>query len=54
MKYIIAEANSARDLQAKVQQHIEQGWEPLGGLSVATYGAGMWWYYQALIKRENE
>jgi hypothetical protein len=45
---------SARDLQAKVQQHIEQGWEPLGGLSVATYGAGMWWYYQALIKRENE
>ena len=54
MRYLIAEANSARDLQEKVQQHIEQGWEPLGGLSVATYGAGMWWYYQALIKRENE
>jgi hypothetical protein len=53
MKYLIAEANSARDLQAKVQQYIEQGWEPIGGLSVATYGVGSWWYYQALIKREH-
>lgn len=53
MKYLIAEANSARDLQAKVQHYIEEGWEPLGGLSVATYAAGAWWYYQALIKREN-
>jgi len=53
MKYLIAEANSARDLQAKVQQYIEQGWEPIGGLSVATFGVGNWWYYQALIKREN-
>jgi len=53
MKYLIAEATSVRALQEKVQQYIEQGWEPLGGLSVATYGAGAWWYYQALIKREN-
>jgi uncharacterized protein DUF1737 len=53
MKYLIAEANSARVLQEKVQQYIEQGWEPLGGVSVATYGAGTWWYYQALIKRES-
>jgi hypothetical protein len=53
MKYLIAEANSAHALQEKVQQYIEQGWEPLGGVSVATYGAGTWWYYQALVKREN-
>jgi hypothetical protein len=53
MKYLIAEANSARDLQQKVQEYIDQGWEPIGGLSVATYGVGAWWYYQALIKREN-
>ena len=53
MKYLIAEATSVRALQENVQQYIEQGWEPLGGLSVATYGAGAWWYYQALIKREN-
>lgn len=48
MKYLIAEATSARALQEKVQQYLEQCWEPLGGLSVATYGAGAWWYYQAL------
>ena len=53
MKYQIAEANSVRDLQKKVPEYIEQGWEPLGGVSVATYGALTWWYYQALIKREN-
>jgi hypothetical protein len=54
LKYLIAEANSAPVLQEKVQEYLEQGWEPLGGVSVATYGAGTWWYYQALIKRESE
>jgi len=53
MKYLIVEATSAQALQEKVQQHIGEDWEPIGGLSVATYGAGAWWYYQALIKREN-
>jgi hypothetical protein len=42
MKYRIAEANNARDLQQKVQEYIDQGWEPVGGLSVATYGVGAW------------
>jgi hypothetical protein len=53
MKYMIAEATSAHDLQQKVQQYIENGGEPVGGLSVATYGVGAWWYYQALIKHAN-
>lgn len=53
MKYMIVEATSAQILQEKVQQYIDEGWEPLGGLSVATYGAGAWWYYQALIKHEE-
>lgn len=53
MKYLIVEATSAGVLQEKVQQYIDEGWEPLGGLSVATYAAGAWWYYQALIKRES-
>jgi hypothetical protein len=53
MKYLIVEATSARGLQEKVQQYIDEGWEPLGGLSVATYGAGAWWYYQAITKPEN-
>lgn len=53
MEYLIAEAQSAQLLQEKVQQYLDEGWEPLGGLSVATYAAGAWWYYQALIKRKN-
>ena len=53
MKYLIIEATSAQVLQEKVQQQIDEGWEPLGGLSVATSGAGAWWYYQAVVKREN-
>lgn len=53
MKYLVVEATSAGDLQKKVQQYMDQGWEPTGGLSVSTYGAGAWWYYQAMILREN-
>lgn len=53
MEYLIVEATSARGLQEKVQQHIDEVWEISGSLAVATYGAGAWWYYQALIKREN-
>ena len=53
MKYLVVEASSVAELQANVQQYIGEGWEPLGGLSVATYGAGMWWYYQAMIIRET-
>ena len=53
MQYLVVEAGSAADLQAQVQNYIEQGWEPLGGLSVATCGVGLWWYYQAMIIRKR-
>ncbi len=53
MKYLVVEASSAGELQGKVQGYIDQGWEPLGGLSVATYGAGTWWYYQAMVQRSG-
>lgn len=52
MRYIVVEAASAKELQETVQQNIDAGWEPLGGLSVATYGAGHWWYYQAMVYRD--
>lgn len=51
MQYVVIEAESAEELQSKVQEHIGLGWEPIGGLSVATTGPGNWWYYQAMIKR---
>lgn len=53
MKYLVVEAQSARELQEKVQHYIDSGWEPQGGLSVATYGMGNWWYYQAMVMREG-
>ena len=53
MKYLIVEVTSAGELQKQVQQYIDQGWEPTGGVSVATYGMGAWWYYQAMIWRES-
>jgi hypothetical protein len=51
MSYHVVEAGSAAELQQKVQELIDAGWEPQGGLSVATYAAGAWWYYQAMIHR---
>lgn len=53
MRYTVVEAQSAGDLRRKVQELIDQGWEPLGGLSVATYAAGAWWYFQALVQRAS-
>jgi hypothetical protein len=53
MKYLIVEANSAAQLQEKVQYFINQGWELQGGIAVDTNGAGNWWYYQAMVQREK-
>jgi len=39
--YEVVEAKSAGQLKVKVQTMIDNGWEPLGGISVATYGAGV-------------
>jgi hypothetical protein len=50
MTYAIVEAQSAEDLQQKVQTLMDEGWEPQGGLSVGTYAAGVWWYYQAMVR----
>jgi Domain of unknown function (DUF1737) len=54
MKYRVVEAQSASELQKKVQKLIQDGWEPQGGLSVATYAAGAWWYYQAVVSRQRD
>jgi hypothetical protein len=53
MRYVVVEAQSADELQRKVQELIDLGWEPQGGLSVATYAAGAWWYYQAMVQRSE-
>jgi hypothetical protein len=53
MQYFVVEAQSAKSLQEQVQNLLDQGWEPHGGMSVATYAAGTWWYFQALIRHET-
>lgn len=52
MKYIVVEADSAAKLQKKVQSRLDMGWELQGGVAVATYAAGAWWYYQALTSHD--
>ena len=53
-EYVLVEANSADELQRKVQEATREGWEPQGGVAVATYGALSWWYYQAMVLRGSE
>jgi hypothetical protein len=52
VEYKLVEAkDDALKLQKEVNKHIEEGWEPLGGVSVC--GGGMvehWWFYQAMVK----
>jgi len=51
MRYLVVEAQSAEELQQKVQEYITAGWEPLGGLAVSNHGAWNYWYYQAMVMR---
>jgi hypothetical protein len=53
MSYSIIEAQSIEELQSRVQELIEKGWEPAGGIAVATHGIMSWWYYQAMILRHG-
>jgi len=53
MKYLVVEAQSAEELQQKVQEFMKEGWEPLGGLAVANNGSLNWWYYQAMLLRSE-
>ena len=51
MLYVVVEAQGASELQQKVQALLAQGWEPQGGVSVATHSAGAWWYFQAVVRK---
>lgn len=53
MRYVVVEAQSAAQLQLKVQDLLDQGWELQGGVSVATYSMGSWWYFQAMVNRST-
>ena len=48
MKYIVLKAKSTFDLENVVNEHIESGWMPTGG--VAVHGEYHYLYYQSMIK----
>jgi hypothetical protein len=50
MDYWICEADDPKKLREQVNLHMNKGWRPLGGLSVAqSHNTSAWWYYQAMI-----
>jgi len=53
MQYMVIEAkDDAQELDEAVNQQIEEGWEPLGGVAVGySTDSGNWWFYQAMVKR---
>lgn len=48
MKYIVLKAKSTFDLEKVVNEHIESGWLPTGGITIQ--GESSFLYYQAMIK----
>ena len=53
MRYIILEAGSINELSLKVEEYIEMGWEPQGGVSAASNQTMVWWYYQAMVQHQR-
>jgi hypothetical protein len=45
MKYTIVFGNDMLDLTTKVNEHINEGWKPQGGVCMDNYRC----YYQAMI-----
>lgn len=52
MEYEIAEASTAYGLKRKVDDLITRGFEPTGGMAIATSNNTL--YYQAMIKRPTD
>jgi len=58
VKYMIAQASSAKELEEKVTRLLEEGWEPLGGISISVsktqneeYAIWVEWWAQAMVIR---
>jgi hypothetical protein len=52
---VIESKESAQNLQIDVNERIQEGWEPVGGVAVVYAPQSMtWWYYQAMIKKPRD
>lgn len=56
MRYRIIEAKDVEGLEQDVNEHIAEGWRPLGGLCVVNSQANTyaWWFYQAMVRGEED
>jgi hypothetical protein len=54
MKYTVVEVDArVYELIEEVNKLINEGWEPIGGVSVIKrIGGDQYWYSQALIKKD--
>jgi len=52
MRYRLLEAKDVEGLEQEVNEHIADGWQPLGGVAVVNSQANTyaWWFYQAVIR----
>lgn len=52
VEYNAVSANGLPLLNQTVNDLINKGWEPQGGICTLPHGLGAVWYVQAMIKRE--
>jgi len=55
MDYTIIQYDSVPGLEKLVIEYLKKGWKCQGGVSVAVGpSSSTWWYYQAMIKEDEE
>jgi hypothetical protein len=55
MRYRLIEAKDVEGLEQDVNEHIAEGWRPLGGVCVVNSQANAyaWWFYQAMTRGDE-
>jgi hypothetical protein len=52
MEYKVIEARTGQQLEEAVNEHIQEGWEPRGGVALGFNSLGNYWTYcQAMVRK---
>ena len=56
MQYKICEGNGREQLEQQVNENIQKGWLPQGGISVVFVPGlrGGWWYFQSMVRTASK